>query len=181
MFRPRSLSVRFAWRTCRRLYPQPSTSRWYRGHTLQSTSVRCLSGNSGEHETATENRPTPGDVDDTVETLSNADNEEFYSLGPLRMRKVNANIPNFLTFVRIGMSLPVGYLFYTGEYKLAFAGFFVAGACDFFDGYLARRWNQKTVRGLCMCIDCAWTARTAVLVSTRLVYTIGVYTISQSR
>ena len=75
-----------------------------------------------------------------------AEEEEYLTLGPLRMRRVNANIPNFLTVVRIVMALPVGYLFYTGEHQLAFYGFFVAGACDFWDGYFARRWNQKTVR-----------------------------------
>ena len=71
--------------------------------------------------------------------------ELYYTFGPLRMRQVNVNFPNFLTVVRIAMALPVGYLFYAGHHELAFYGFFVAGACDFFDGYFARKWNQKTV------------------------------------
>ena len=65
---------------------------------------------------------------------------------PLSTFQVNANIPNFLTAVRIVMSLPVGYTVLIGEYRLAFYGFFIAGACDFVDGYLARKWNQQTVR-----------------------------------
>ena len=81
--------------------------------------------------------------------MSEAD--EFYTLGPLRMRKVNANLPNFLSVVRIAMSLPVGYLFYIGEYRLSFYGFFIAGACDFFDGYFARKWKQQTV-SVCVCV-----------------------------
>eukprot|EP00941_MAST-03F_sp_MAST-3F-sp1_P001345 g1345.t1 len=32
-------------------------------------------------------------------------------------------------------------------YKSVFAGFLLAGACDYWDGYLARRWNQQTVLG----------------------------------
>ena len=114
---------------------------------LSDTPPPNANGTSQQHNTESEtgsnaSGPPKKANDDGVES----EEEEFYSLGPLRMRKVNANIPNFLTMARIAMALPVGYLFYVGEHQLAFYGFFVAGSFDFWDGYLARKWNQKTVR-----------------------------------
>lgn len=79
-----------------------------------------------------------------VDTLDEKE-DTYYSFGHLRIRKVNVNIPNFLTVIRIMLALPSGYLFYIGEHQLAFYGYFIAGSCDWLDGYLARKWNQATV------------------------------------
>lgn len=60
------------------------------------------------------------------------------------------NLPNLLTIVRI-LLIPVMMVFLTdpGPTASALAGltFFIACVSDFFDGYLARRWNISTALG----------------------------------
>lgn len=73
---------------------------------------------------------------------------------PTRERAVSfvglANLPNLLTVIRI-LLIPVlvVLLMYSGRAaSLAAAGtFFIACWSDFFDGYLARRWNITTTFG----------------------------------
>jgi len=61
-----------------------------------------------------------------------------------------ANLPNVLTFIRI-LLVPVLVLFlmHPGRAASAMASltFFLACLSDFFDGYLARRWNLSTTLG----------------------------------
>lgn len=60
------------------------------------------------------------------------------------------NFPNQLTVLRI-ILIPVFvvafYLPVTWKYELTTAIFVVAAITDYFDGYLARRWNQYTAFG----------------------------------
>ena len=61
------------------------------------------------------------------------------------------NLPNLLTYGRM-VAVPVvaGCLFAPDDFRmrwLALAIFAVAGVTDFFDGYLARAWNQQSSLG----------------------------------
>jgi len=57
------------------------------------------------------------------------------------------NIPNLLTFSRILASPVIGYLVLQEQHVTALALFVAAGLTDLVDGYLARKWNLKTVVG----------------------------------
>ena len=54
---------------------------------------------------------------------------------------------NLLTCIRLVLTLPFLYLVLTGRYGTALAVFFVAGITDFADGYVARRFNQRSSVG----------------------------------
>ena len=66
-------------------------------------------------------------------------------------RPVITNLPNMLTYARIAAvpALVSCFFFVDGESArwLAFAIFAVAGITDFFDGYLARAWEQQSSLG----------------------------------
>jgi cardiolipin synthase len=57
------------------------------------------------------------------------------------------NLPNFLTLLRILLVPVVVWLLASGLYMAAFWLFLLAGVSDGIDGYLARRWNQRTELG----------------------------------
>jgi CDP-diacylglycerol--glycerol-3-phosphate 3-phosphatidyltransferase/cardiolipin synthase len=62
----------------------------------------------------------------------------------------NMNIPNLLTLLRIiliPVLVGVFYLPWTWANELATLVFALAAITDWFDGYLARRWNQTTAFG----------------------------------
>jgi len=54
---------------------------------------------------------------------------------------------NLLTSARIVLIIPFLYLIHGGRLGLALIIFFVAGITDFFDGYVARRFNQQSALG----------------------------------
>lgn len=56
-------------------------------------------------------------------------------------------IPNFVSLLRIFCILPVIFFILQGNLYLAFVIFLIAGATDFFDGYLARRLKQESPLG----------------------------------
>lgn len=56
-------------------------------------------------------------------------------------------VPNFLTFTRLLLSPVLGYLIVHNEFGKAFGLFVYMGATDFIDGYIARRFNQRTMLG----------------------------------
>jgi cardiolipin synthase len=56
-------------------------------------------------------------------------------------------IPNAITMSRIAASPMLTYLILTDQMRPALYLACVAGASDFLDGYLARKWNQCTVAG----------------------------------
>ncbi|KAH7144648.1 CDP-alcohol phosphatidyltransferase-domain-containing protein [Dactylonectria estremocensis] len=57
------------------------------------------------------------------------------------------NLPNFLTFTRLVAAPAVGYLVLHDYHTWAVALFAYAGVTDMLDGWIARRWNLKTVVG----------------------------------
>jgi cardiolipin synthase len=57
------------------------------------------------------------------------------------------NLPNLLTIARILLVPVVVWLLMSGLYMAAFWLFVLAGVTDGVDGYLARRWNQRTLLG----------------------------------
>jgi len=64
--------------------------------------------------------------------------------------KIMKNIPNILTLFRV-MLIPffilAFYLPFEGSFYVATWIFFIAGVTDYFDGYLARRWNVSSKLG----------------------------------
>ena len=56
-------------------------------------------------------------------------------------------IPNLISLLRIFCILPVIFFIIQSNLHLAFAIFLIAGATDFFDGYIARRLRQESPLG----------------------------------
>ena len=56
-------------------------------------------------------------------------------------------VPNFITIFRFILVPFVIYGLFKGETMLAFAGFVVAGVSDGVDGFIARRYNQRSELG----------------------------------
>lgn len=56
-------------------------------------------------------------------------------------------IPNLISSLRIFCILPIVLFILQGNLYLAFAIFLIAGATDFFDGYMARRLEQESLLG----------------------------------
>lgn len=56
-------------------------------------------------------------------------------------------IPNFITGLRLVLVPPIGWLIIAGDYRTALVLFFVAGASDALDGFLARRYAWGTPLG----------------------------------
>jgi len=88
-----------------------------------------------KHHTATTNATTSTPVEKRRKILPITPHEDIY------------NIPNFLTFSRLLASPVIGYLVLQEQHAAALALFVAAGLTDLVDGYLARRWNLKTVVG----------------------------------
>lgn len=57
------------------------------------------------------------------------------------------NLPNLLTIFRIFLVPVIIWLIAVGAFSAAFWTFVVAGLTDGLDGYLARRWNERTELG----------------------------------
>ena len=56
-------------------------------------------------------------------------------------------LANLLTLLRIALLAPFLYWVKEGRFGLAVIIFFIAGITDFFDGYVARRFNQQSAFG----------------------------------
>ncbi|KAI9493148.1 CDP-alcohol phosphatidyltransferase-domain-containing protein [Zychaea mexicana] len=56
-------------------------------------------------------------------------------------------VPNFLTFARLVSAPFIGYLIMKHDYDFALGIFALAGFTDLLDGYIARKYNLKTVVG----------------------------------
>ena len=56
-------------------------------------------------------------------------------------------LPNLITLFRIVLIVPFVYLIREGAFGYALAVFFAASISDFFDGYVARRFNQHSAAG----------------------------------
>jgi len=56
-------------------------------------------------------------------------------------------LANGLTLLRIALLAPFLYWIKEGRFGLAVIIFFIAGLTDFFDGYVARRFNQQSALG----------------------------------
>jgi cardiolipin synthase len=91
--------------------------------------------------------PKCNDGSDEAERDAAVEDEAHYSLAGFRVRRANVNLPNALTVARILASPPLALLYLNGHHKAAVAGFLAAGALDWWDGYLARKWDQRTVLG----------------------------------
>jgi cardiolipin synthase len=57
-------------------------------------------------------------------------------------------IPNALTAIRIAATPLIGWWVITEQYVLAFSGFAIAGASDWLDGFIARRFNMQSALGV---------------------------------
>jgi cardiolipin synthase len=56
-------------------------------------------------------------------------------------------VANMITILRFLLVPAVIYWLLTGEWRLAFAGFLIAGISDGVDGFIARRFNQRSKLG----------------------------------
>ncbi|CBL47035.1 CDP-diaglycerol-glycerol-3-phosphatidyltransferase [gamma proteobacterium HdN1] len=69
---------------------------------------------------------------------------------PQSSRSLHYTIPNLLTMMRVALIPVVVIVYYipqSGHYFIAAALFALAGITDWFDGYLARKWEQVTKLG----------------------------------
>lgn len=62
-------------------------------------------------------------------------------------RSYCVTIPNMITILRFLLVPVVVYWLLTGDWQFAFAGFLLAGVSDAVDGYIARRFNQRSRLG----------------------------------
>jgi len=69
----------------------------------------------------------------------------------MRDQFISFNIPNALTTLRV-LLIPVFVWAYSSvpDRRVAFMIFLIAGVTDYFDGYLARKWDQITAFGKLM-------------------------------
>ena len=74
-------------------------------------------------------------LSECTKTQQNILHEDIYTL------------PNFLTFTRLVAAPVVGYLVLQDAHVWATGLFAYAGVTDMLDGWIARRWNRKTVVG----------------------------------
>lgn len=56
-------------------------------------------------------------------------------------------IPNMMTMTRVALSPWLAYEIMQGNYVLAFSVFTIGASLDYFDGWVARRFNQKSLLG----------------------------------
>ncbi|CAG8440951.1 7958_t:CDS:2 [Rhizophagus irregularis] len=59
-------------------------------------------------------------------------------------------IPNYLTFSRLIASPIIGYFILNDQYNLALIAFIYAGITDSLDGFIARKYNMRTMLGTVM-------------------------------
>ncbi|CAH1756577.1 3643_t:CDS:2 [Entrophospora sp. SA101] len=60
------------------------------------------------------------------------------------------NVPNVFTLSRLAASPIIGYFILNQQYELALGLFFYAGISDLLDGFIARKYNMKTMVGTVM-------------------------------
>ncbi|KAG6282363.1 hypothetical protein E4U46_008298 [Claviceps purpurea] len=101
-----------------------SVRRYRTNQTHQTRKEREEQGNQVETE--------PKAKSSTAETVIH---EDIYT------------IPNFLTLTRLVAAPAVGYLILHDSHMWAVGLFTYAGITDLLDGWIARRWNRKTVVG----------------------------------
>ena len=80
-------------------------------------------------------------------------------------------IPNFLSFLRILLVLPIIYSLQSDLYLLAAFLFFLSSVTDFMDGYLARRYELESELGAFLDL-----VADKILVVTILVWLVFIYT-----
>jgi cardiolipin synthase len=56
-------------------------------------------------------------------------------------------VPNVLTMTRMATAPLIGYWVMMHQYEWAFGGLVLGGISDVLDGYIARKWNMKSVVG----------------------------------
>eukprot|EP00741_Cyanophora_paradoxa_P011947 tig00020572_g11544.t1 len=93
-------------------------------------------------------RSLPGALYRTAPTLGG------FGLPPPDPREANCevshkllSIPNILTLARIACTPVIALWVFEEHYVRACAGFFLAGFSDWLDGYIAKRYNMKSVMG----------------------------------
>ncbi|CUS08405.1 unnamed protein product [Tuber aestivum] len=90
---------------------------------------------------------TPGHNTAATTTTKSAPVKKRRKILPITPHEDIYNIPNFLTFSRLLASPIIGCLVLQEQHAAALALFAAAGLTDLVDGYLARKWNLKTVVG----------------------------------
>jgi len=63
------------------------------------------------------------------------------------LRRLTKAIPNLLTLSRVALCPLIIYLVFNAHYGWGLALYLLAGITDFFDGFLARRWEATTYLG----------------------------------
>ncbi|KAG5977272.1 hypothetical protein E4U55_006917 [Claviceps digitariae] len=119
-------------------------SLWWRGHHVrQSSSQPKQPSNTETHQT----RPEPEHEDEKQAHQVTAESKTPSSSAKDVIHEDIYTIPNFLTFTRLVAAPAVGYLVLCDSHAWAVGLFAYAGVTDLLDGWIARRWNRKTVVG----------------------------------
>ena len=80
-------------------------------------------------------------------TVKRSRNPRRECLNPVHQSEMRMTIPNYITIFRFLLVPFVLYSIFGGNMSLALAGFFLAGVSDGVDGYIARRFNQRSELG----------------------------------
>jgi len=91
-------------------------------------------GRGDEHLLTPSSGSTPSDAT-SPKTLPATIHEDIYT------------VPNLLTFSRLVAAPVIGYLVLQDNHAWALGLFAYAGISDMLDGWIARRWNSRTVVG----------------------------------
>lgn len=120
---------------CRALPPR-------RPQSLSLHAIRAFSATSLLRSAPAPVPPTPTPSTSPPPPTENKDNEKDPEL-----HESPYTLPNALTLARIVACPFLGYAIVKGDFATATGILAVSGFTDWLDGYLARKWNQKSVLG----------------------------------
>jgi cardiolipin synthase len=143
----------------------PSSAKWWAMKTLSTSTTRATwtsnrlfprvfgiwNENFSTNRSIKDRKPTQIS---SFRCLSNDAKLKTQELGTAKkvstyeqLLREASTIPNILTMTRLVSTPGLAYLIWIDEFKLAIVFCFFSGILDWFDGYLARAWNQHTVLG----------------------------------
>ncbi|KAI1029929.1 hypothetical protein LB503_008224 [Fusarium chuoi] len=158
-----SLSARLAWRATTRCTARsiPALVRSAPRPTIAST-PRCLFFTKAQ--SWLDHKPQQKKLEEnTPGTQHVHDNDTKPSRPAAVLHEDIYTLPNILTFTRLVAAPVIGYLVLHDQHAWAVGLFAYAGVTDLLDGWIARRWDSKTVVGTFGALALSWVVMSASL------------------